>query len=224
MISDTGEGVIGAMEIYLKQLELGPMQNFIYLIGDPASREAAVVDPGWEVPAILQAAQQDGYRLTAAFVTHHHFDHVGGLPELLRALDIPVHVHRDDAPLVKIAPSSLRTVSGGETVQVGRVPLTLIHTPGHTPGSQCLLAGGHLLSGDTLFIRACGRCDLPGGDPRQLYDSLTTKLKRLSDETTLCPGHHYAEVPTAPLGEEKRLNPFMSAATLHEFLRLVGAR
>ena len=210
--------------IYLKQLELGPMQNFIYLIGDPATREAAVVDPGWDVPQILTAAERDGYRLTKAFVTHHHFDHVQGLSALLAAVDVPVYVHREDAPWLEIGPSSLKPMRGGDTVQVGGLAVTLIHTPGHTPGSQCLLAGGRLLSGDTLFIRACGRCDLPGGDPRQLYESLTTKLKRLSDETTLCPGHHYADVPTAPLGEEKRLNPFMSAATLPDFLRLVGAR
>ena len=222
MISDTGEGVIGAMEIYLKQLELGPMQNFIYLIGDPASREAAVVDPGWEVPAILQAAQQDGYRLVAAFVTHHHFDHVGGLPELLRALDIPVHVHRDDAPLVKIARSSLRIVSGGETVQVGRVPLTLIHTPGHTPGSQCLLVNGRLLTGDTLFIKACGRWDLPGGDPAQLYDSLNVKLKALDEATVVYPGHNYADRPTSTIGEEKRTNPFLQFVSVQDFLRMVA--
>src|SRR3989338_3785004 len=94
--------------LYLKQLELGPMQNFIYLIGDPATREAAVVDPGWEVPKILDAARQDGYKLTAAFVPHHHFDHTRGLDELLQAADVPVYVHEADAPLLTIARSSLK--------------------------------------------------------------------------------------------------------------------
>ena len=207
---------------YFKQLELGPMQNFIYLIGDPSTREAAVVDPGWEVPRILEAAQRDGYRLTKAFVTHHHFDHVMGLAELLKAMDLPVYVHQDDAAFLDVARSSLKPVSGGETIEVGRLPVRLLHTPGHTPGSQCLVVNGHLLSGDTLFIRACGRCDLPGSDPRALYDSLTKKLKPLEDSVTLCPGHHYAEVPTALLGEEKQRNPFLRAATVGEFLRLVG--
>ena len=209
--------------MYLKQLELGPMQNFIYLIGDPESREAAVVDPGWEVPKILKAAEQDGYRLTKAFVTHHHFDHVMGLGELLKALDLPIYVHRDDAPLLDVARSSLRPMAGGETVPVGKMPVTLIHTPGHTEGSQCLLVNGRLLSGDTLFIRACGRCDLPGSDPAKLYDSLTRKLKPLDDTTVLCPGHNYADVPTSALGEEKRTNPFLAVPTLPDFLRLVGA-
>ncbi len=207
---------------YLKQLELGPMQNFIYLIGDPATREAAVVDPGWEVPRILQAAEQDGYRLTKAFVTHHHFDHVMGLEPLLKAIDMPVYVHRDDAPLLEVARSSLKPVAGGETIRVGQVPVALIHTPGHTEGSQCLLVNGRLLSGDTLFIRACGRCDLPGGDPRKLYESFAKQLKVLDDETIVCPGHNYADVPTSSVAQEKRTNPFFAAPTLQDFLRLVG--
>ena len=198
------------------------MQNFVYLVGDPQRREAAVVDPGWEVPAILAAAKQDGYRITAAFVTHHHFDHVQGLGELLEAVDVPVYAHRADAPEVGIARSSLKPIAGGDTVLVGGVPVTLIHTPGHTPGSQCLLVDGRLFSGDTLFIGSCGRCDLPGGDPTQLYESLAKQLRPLDDETVLYPGHHYAPEPHVALGAEKRSNPFLSAATLHDFLRLVG--
>ena len=210
-------------DIYLKQLELGPMQNFVYLIGDPESREAAVVDPGWEVPRILEAAAQDGYRLTKAFVTHHHFDHVMGLAELLQAADIPVHVHRDDASFLQgVARSSLKPVGGGDTIPVGRVPVSLLHTPGHTPGSQCLLVNGRLLSGDTLFIRACGRCDLPGGNPALLYDSLVNTLKALDEATILYPGHHYADTPTSTIGAEKRTNPFLQIPTLQEFLRVVG--
>ena len=229
-----------APSIYFNQLELGPMQNFVYLIGDPATREAAVVDPGWEVPRILEAAERDGYRLTKAFVTHHHFDHVMGLEELLSAADLPVYVHRNDAPLLEAHRAHLTPVSGGETVHVGRVPVSLLHTPGHTPGSQCLLVHsspsletapggqneghrGRLLSGDTLFIGACGRCDLPGGDPAQLYDSLTKTLSALDDETVLCPGHNYADAVTTTLGQEKRSNPYLKAQTLQAFLRLVGA-
>lgn len=207
---------------YLKQLELGPMQNFIYLIGDPATREAAVVDPGWEVPAILTQLEEDGYTLTKAFVTHHHFDHVMGLNPLLEAADVPVHVHRDDASYLEIQRSSVKEVSGGDTIQVGGLPVKLIHTPGHTQGSQCLLVNDRLLSGDTLFIRACGRCDFPDSDPKQLYNSLANTLRPLHNDTVLCPGHNYAEVPTVRLGEEKRNNPFLSSPTLHDFLQLVG--
>lgn len=209
--------------LYLKQLELGPMQNFIYLVGDPATREAAVVDPGWEVPKILKAAEEDGYRITKAFATHHHFDHVMGLEALLKAVDVPVYVHRHDAPMIQVESRSLKTVTGGETISVGDVAIQLIHTPGHTPGSQCLLVNGRLLSGDTLFIKACGRCDLPGSDPRQMYESLTKTLKALDDATVLYPGHNYAEKPVSNIGEEKRTNPFLKIPTQQDFLRLVGA-
>ena len=209
--------------LYLKQLELGPMQNFIYLVGDPQAREAAIVDPGWEVPRILKALEADGYRATKVFISHHHFDHVMGLNDLLKAVDVPVYVHEAEVPHLKIEGGTLKPLKGGETVQVGQVPVTIIHTPGHTPGSQCLLVNGRLLSGDTLFIKGCGRCDLPGGDPATLYESLTKKLKPLDDETILCPGHNYAEVPTSRLGDEKRANPFLASPTLQDFLRMVGA-
>ena len=207
------------------------MQNFIYLIGDPATREAAVVDPGWEVPKILDAVRQDGYKLTAAFVTHHHFDHTQGLNELLQAADVPVYVHEADAPLLTIARSSLKPVSGGETIPVGRIPLTLIHTPGHTEGSQCLMVdastslgtGGILLTGDTLFIKACGRWDLPGGDPAKLYDSLNVKLKALDEATVVYPGHNYADRPVSTIGEEKRENPFLQPPSREAFLRAISA-
>ena len=210
-------------DIYFKQLELGPMQNFIYLIGDPVTREAAVIDPGWEVPTILATAQQDGYRLTKAFVTHHHFDHVMGLSELLHAVDIPVYVNQHDAPLVEISSSARKPLRGGDEVTIGTLPVRLLHTPGHTPGSQCLLVRDRLLSGDTLFIGSCGRCDLPGGSPTQLYESLSQRLRQLDDQTVLCPGHHYAPEVTVLLGREKQHNPFLAATTLQRFLRLVGA-
>ena len=209
--------------LYLKQLELGPMQNFIYLLGDPAAREAAVVDPGWEAPKIVAAADADGYRITKVFLTHSHFDHVMGLGQLLSAVDVPVYVHEDELPFLDFDRSNLKTIRHGETVDVGRVPVQLIHTPGHTPGSQCLLAHGRLLSGDTLFIRACGRCDLPGGDPAKLYESLHHTLKKLDDGTIVLPGHNYASEPTSTIGDEKQQNPFLKIPTEQEFLRLVGA-
>ena len=209
--------------IYLKQLELGPMQNFVYLIGDPQTKEAAVIDPGWEVPKILAAAEAEGYRLTRVLLTHSHFDHVMGLGALLKAVDVPVHIHETEASALPVAPSSLQVVRHGDTIQVGQVPVTLIHTPGHTPGSQCLLVNGRLLSGDTLFIGGCGRCDLPGGDPRALYHSLTHTLQHLDDQTVLYPGHNYAPSPHSTLGQEKHDNPFLQPENLEQFLRLVGA-
>jgi len=198
------------------------MQNFIYLLGDPATREAAVVDPGWEVPKIVETLQQDGYRLSQVFVTHAHFDHVMGLGTLLNAADVPVYVNRYEAPALEIDSSNLKPLDHGEIVHVGTIPVTLLHTPGHTPGSQCLLVGERLLSGDTLFIRGCGRCDLPGGDPKALYESLTGRLKKLDEQTVVYPGHNYAEAPSSTLADEKRENPFLRAETLQEFFGLIG--
>ena len=208
--------------LYFKQLELGPLQNFVYLVGDPQTRQAAIIDPGWEVPTILRTLQEDGYQPAKVFVTHTHFDHVQGLEELLRTHDVPVHVHGAEAAQLPVEDGTLRPISGGETVSVGRVPLALIHTPGHTPGSTCLLVHGRLLSGDTLFIRGCGRCDLPGGDPSALYHSLSQTLHRLEDDTVLCPGHNYAPWPTMQLGEEKQHNPFLASSSLEGFLRMTG--
>ena len=207
---------------YFKRLELGPMQNFTYLIGDSSQKKAAVVDPGWEVPVILEQVRQDGYELVGAFATHHHFDHVTGLSELLKSADIPVYVHEKDAPMLNIKRASLKATQDGQIIPVGGLPVTVMHTPGHTPGSQCLLAENHLFSGDTLFIGACGRCDLPGGNAEELYQTLSGKLRLLDDKIILCPGHNYADVPSVSLGEEKQSNPFLAAKNLQVFLHLVG--
>jgi glyoxylase-like metal-dependent hydrolase (beta-lactamase superfamily II) len=199
------------------------MQNFIYLLGDPQTREAAVVDPGWEVDKILAAAAADGYQLTRVILTHTHFDHVLGLVPLLKAMDLPVHVHHTEAHALDVAPSSIRMTDHGDDVSIGSLRAQLIHTPGHTPGSQCLLVDGRLVTGDTLFVNACGRWDLPGGDARELYNSLAQRLKPLEDDTIVYPGHNYAETPTSTIGHEKRRNPFMRPASVNDFLRLVGA-
>lgn len=208
--------------VYLKQLQLGPMQNFVYLLGDPATREAAVIDPGWEAPLILQTVRADGYTLTKAFVTHHHFDHTRALGELLAAVDLPVYVNRHDAPQLQLEPGSIKILDDGDRVEVGTIPVTAIHTPGHTPGSQCLLAMGRVFSGDTLFINAVGRWDLPGGDPAALHGSLMDKVAVLPDETVVCPGHDYADRPTSTILDQKRTNPFLQIPTVEEFLRKVG--
>ena len=124
--------------------------------------------------------------------------------------------------MLNVEQTTLRAIEHGEVIQVGAIPITLIHTPGHSPGSQCLLVGDQLLSGDTLFIGACGRCDLPGGDPKELYHSLSQRLKKLDDHTRVYPGHNYAPVVQSTIAEEKQRNPFLHAATLEEFLQLIG--
>lgn len=223
-------------ELYFKQLQLGPMQNFVYLLGDPVTREAAAVDPAWDVDAILRVLEADGMTLTKAFVTHYHQDHLGGdlfgnhiqgAAELLeRNQKVKVHVHKAEAGYVHriagLSDSDLVQDEGGDDVAVGNLRVKIIHTPGHTPGSQCFLVDGRLVSGDTLFIGSCGRVDLPGSDPAAMYDSLVNKLKRLPDDTVLYPGHDYAGQPTSTIGHEKRRNMFLRFDRLEDFLGMMG--
>jgi glyoxylase-like metal-dependent hydrolase (beta-lactamase superfamily II) len=216
--------------IYLKQMELGPMQNFIYLVGDPATRQCVVVDPAWEIDAIVKTAAADDMTIIAALITHTHQDHVGGhlfgmnipgVEELLEKVKAKVYVHKAEREFLKGFGSDLVRVDNNDTLPVGRLNLTFLHTPGHTPGSQCFLVDGRLISGDTLFIGSCGRTDLPGSDPSEMYYSLTQRLYKLPDETILFPGHNYGG-PSSTLGDEKRGNPFMRFASLGEFLRMMG--
>jgi hydroxyacylglutathione hydrolase len=216
--------------VYLKQIELGPMQNFVYLIGDQASRECVVVDPAWEIEGITDLAAADDMRLVGALVTHTHQDHVGGhlfgqdipgVEDLLARHPMKVYVHKDEREFLKGYGSDLVPVQGGDTLRVGSVEVTFLHTPGHTPGSQCFLLDGCLVSGDTLFIRSCGRTDLPGSDPKEMYTSLTQRLGALPDETVVLPGHNYGGSQTT-IGAEKRLNPMMRFPTMTDFLRVMG--
>ena len=214
----------------IKQLELGPMQNFVYLIGDSLTRQCVVVDPAWEIDAIVDEAAADGMEITGALVTHTHQDHVGGhlfghdipgVAELLGKVKAKVYVHKAEREFLRGMSSDVTKVEGGDTIQVGRFPLTFIHTPGHTPGSQCFLVDGRLVSGDTLFIRSCGRTDLPGSDPKEMYTSLTQRLGALPDETVVLPGHNYGGSHTT-IGAEKRQNPMMRFASMTDFLRAMG--
>ncbi|MDX2014587.1 MAG: MBL fold metallo-hydrolase [Myxococcaceae bacterium] len=207
--------------LYVRQLELGPMKNFVYLVGAQESAEVVVVDPAWDVAAICRAAEADGKRLSAVFLTHHHFDHLNGVPELLRTDDVPVYAQRaevDFAEAVQKFGSAVKPVGPGDTFRVGAAELTCVHTPGHTPGSQCLLTRNALVSGDTVFVNACGRCDLSGGDAAQMYDSLHRVLGALPGETLLYPGHDYGDVRVSSLERERRHNPYFQLAQLEAFV------
>jgi glyoxylase-like metal-dependent hydrolase (beta-lactamase superfamily II) len=210
-------------ELYLKQLLLGPMENFVYLIGAAGAKEVAVIDAAWEPRQILEAAERDGKVVTHLLVTHSHFDHVNGLEQMLEHTQARVVANRDEVDFsdpLRAFGKDLLAVQAGEVVQVGPLGVRCLHTPGHTPGSQCFHVEDSLLSGDTLFIRACGRCDLPGGDPEKMFDSLVQVLSRLPDRTTLYPGHDYADRPISTIGDEKRDNPYLQAHDLKGFLAL----
>jgi hydroxyacylglutathione hydrolase len=220
--------------LYFKQIEIGPMQNYVYLIGSTETRKVAVVDAAWEIDTILKIAAEDDVEITHAFVTHTHPDHVGGrfsgieipgVDELLSKCKLKVVVHKAEADALKgLSPSDVIKAESGDKIDVGGVEIQLLHTPGHTPGSQCFLVDNRIVSGDTLFIDACGRVDFPGGNAEQMYNSLTQKLMALPDETILFPGHNYARLSHATLGEQKKTNPYLRFASLKQFLSAMGYR
>jgi glyoxylase-like metal-dependent hydrolase (beta-lactamase superfamily II) len=228
-------------DLYFRQIPVGQMANFAYLIGSRSTREALVVDPAWSVDTLLDTAEADGMTVTGALVTHYHQDHVGGeifglsiegVPRLLERNPVPIHVNEHEADGLRqvtgASASDLVVHAGGDALTLGEVRVRMIHTPGHTPGSQCFLVEtgsgpSSLVSGDTLFLGSCGRVDLPGADPEAMYRSLNVTLREMPDETLLFPGHLYASEPSSSMGEQKRTNPFLRVTSLDQFLSFMGA-
>lgn len=205
-------------DLYIKQIQAGPMENFIYLIGDRSERKCVMVDPAWEVGRVLNLAAEDGMEVIGGLATHYHYDHINGAEDLLKKIKGKIYIHKFEGPYLKGMKADLELVDSGMSIRVGSIQITFMHTPGHTPGSQCFLVDNRLVSGDTLFIGACGRCDLPGGDAEELFRSLE-KLCALPDSTVLLPGHNYADEPSTTLGEEKKSNPYLKIKSVHNFMR-----
>ncbi|KAL2635672.1 hypothetical protein R1flu_007151 [Riccia fluitans] len=201
------------------------MQNYIYLIGDARTRECVVIDAAWDVKGIRSVMAADNMKLVGAVVTHYHFDHVGGVPpppfnalgikvpgifEIATEDRVKVYVNKTDAETVRtkcgLPAESLELLEDSAVVSIGSVKLHFIHTPGHTPGSQCIHVprkdGDLLISGDTLFIGSCGRLDLPDCDAKAMFNSLQKKLASLPDSTRVYPGHDYGG-PYTTIADEK---------------------
>jgi glyoxylase-like metal-dependent hydrolase (beta-lactamase superfamily II) len=212
------------------------MVNFVYLVGDRETGEAVVIDPAYDIDGLLDLLAADDLRLVGALATHYHPDHVGGdmmgysiqgVARLLERTSVPIHVQADEAVWVQrvtgATENDLVEHVSGDVVRVGEIPIELIHTPGHTPGSQCFLVDNRLVAGDTLFLEGCGRTDLPGGDPGALYESLTQKLAKVPDDATLFPGHLYSMEPSASMADTRAHNFVFRPQTQREFLMLMGA-
>ncbi len=207
------------------------MRNHVYVVGDALSREVVLVDPAYDIAGLLGWLDGQGLRLSAVVATHYHADHVGGevfgehvqgLVDLLGLVDVPVHVQKEEVPWVADmcgAPASaLVPHKDADVVKVGSVELQLLHTPGHTPGSQCIWVGDNLVTGDTLFLDGCGRTDLPGADGEAMYLSLR-RLAALPARLVVWPGHHYSYARSAPLEELKHTNPVLGPLAQNEWLR-----
>ncbi len=223
--------LLGGRDFALDDPMARQMVNFVYVVGDRETGEAVLVDPAYRPGELVELVHADGLRVVGAFATHYHFDHVGGrfmdreiegLRELLEVVDVPVHVQREEAPWIQrsieIGADALVEHDSGDVVRVGELDITLLHTPGHTPGSQCLLVEGRLISGDTLFLEGCGRTDLPGSDPAEMYRTLTQRLSAVSSDTVLYPGHDYASEPSAALSEVRATNCVLTPRTSDEWL------
>lgn len=233
-------------QFYFKQLLAGvhvaeedvsarQMANFIYLLGDRESRECLVVDPAWDIDGLLRVVQEDDMKLVGALVTHYHPDHVGGsifgmtisgLSELMEKNPVPVYVNKHEADgllqVTGLSESDLRRLDGEDKVKVGCVEVACLHTPGHTPGSQCFRVDDYLIAGDTLFLQGCGRVDLPGGNSEELFHTLTRRLAKIQDEIILFPGHNYGGKPSAPMGEVRQTNSFLQINRLEDWLQFMG--
>ena len=226
--------LLSGLDFALDDLVAEQMVNFVYAFGDRETGDAVLVDPAYRPTELVDIVESDGMRVSAVFATHYHPDHVGGnlggraqidgIIELLERIDVPIHVQGDEVEWVTrvtgVGADSLIAHDAGDVVEVGDFDVTLIHTPGHTPGSQCLLVDGRLISGDTLFLDGCGRTDLPGSDPNEMYRTLTQRLSNISDDTVLFPGHLYSADPSAPMGDVRRSNRALVPASAEQWLAM----
>ena len=210
------------------------MVNFSYAIGDRSTGEAVLVDPAYAVGELVDLVEAEGLRVSGVLATHYHADHVGGsmmghtiegVANLLERSSVPIHVNKHEVPWVVrttgLTEADLVAHESGDVVTVGEIDITLVHTPGHTPGSQCFLTLGCLVSGDTLFLDGCGRTDLPGSDPAQMYDSLTL-LSSLPDNTVVLPGHRYSEAPAAQMSDVRDSNYVFRPRTREQWMMMFG--
>ena len=222
-------------ELIIEQIPIGPMENFAYLVGSKLSREVAVIDPAWDIDALLNLIDEKGYILTAALVTHYHPDHCGGsfggntvagVADLLEKREVRIYTHKLESDGLKkvtgISETDMVKVESGDKLEIGDVEVEFLHTPGHTPGSQCFKIKQNLVSGDTLFVDGCGRVDLPGSNSEDMFHSLQ-KLATLPDDTLLLPGHNYSAVPHATMGKTKQSNTYMRIGDLETWKTLMGS-
>jgi glyoxylase-like metal-dependent hydrolase (beta-lactamase superfamily II) len=221
-------------ELIVEQIEIGPMQNFTYIVGSRTTREVAIVDPAWDIEGLVNHINEKGYTLTGALVTHYHQDHIGGsfsgnqiagLAELMALNPVKVYAHKEEASgVVKvsgISDTDISKVESGDRLKIGEIEVEFLHTPGHTPGSQCFRIHNTLVSGDTLFINGCGRVDLPGSNSDDMYHSIQ-KLASLPDDTLLLPGHNYSGIPNATIAETKGQNAYMNIKDLETWRSFMG--
>ncbi len=200
-------------------LELGPMENFVYLIEDIKTKRTALVDPAWSPDAIFALADKNGLNITDILLTHSHDDHINAIDDILQRCDAEIHLTHAEAKHWGSTQFKSSLHYGGDQLRLGDTNIEILHTPGHTPGSACYKAGDQLITGDTMFVFGCGRCDMTGGDPNVMFETLNKIKRNLPGDTEILPGHNYAVKPTASLDEQIEGNPFMHFDQAEDFVK-----
>ena len=203
----------------VKTFDVGPMLNIVYLIWDNTTKDAAIVDPAWDLTEVLNFTTQNGLKLRKILLTHSHHDHVNSIDILLKEYDLPIYINKFEASFWKKKYDNLIITGSNDTFSLGKSFVSTIHTPGHTPGSCCYSFDENLIAGDTLFVFGCGRCDLHGGNPEEMYNSLKNLKTNLSQNTIIMPGHNYSIKRQSTIGEEITGNPFFSFDNLKDFVQ-----
>jgi hydroxyacylglutathione hydrolase len=200
------------------QIEVGQMANFSYLVADEESGEAAIIDPSWDLDKIFQTLKKKDWLAKYIINTHTHFDHVIGNQQMAELTGAKIVQHKNSQLDKDIA------VSDGDMIEIGGIRLRVLHTPGHSKDSICLLYDDQfILTGDTLFVGNCGRVDLPGSDAREMYYSLFNRLAKLDENLIVYPGHNYGPTSTSTIGHEKKTNYVLKPRSKQEFLELMIA-
>lgn len=194
--------------MFIKQVEVGGMLNFAYIIGDQETKEGIIIDPSWEPERLYGIAKEEGIAIKYIINTHCHEDHVNGNRKMKELSGAVIAIHEAESKYLRhfFPPEADMKLNDSDTINLGKVSVSVLHTPGHSPGSICLMVGNNLFTGDTLFVGSCGRTDLPGGDDSEFRKTMN-KLKNLSDSITVNPGHNYGDTPVSTIGKEKLLNP-----------------
>jgi glyoxylase-like metal-dependent hydrolase (beta-lactamase superfamily II) len=212
------------------------MRNFTYAFGDRESGDAMLVDPAYRPSELIDMVASDDMVVRGVIATHYHPDHVGGklmtqqhvagVAELREIVEVPIHVQAEELEWITartgLGENAFAVHHDRDVLKLGDVDVTLLHTPGHTPGSQCILVEGRLLSGDTLFIDGCGRTDFPGGDANEMYRSLSERLVEIEDSTVLYPGHLYSPEPSLSMGMVRERNFVLAPRSSEQWLAAFG--
>lgn len=201
-------------------LELGPMENFVYVIEDHATKNAAIVDPAWDVDEIMSLCRLKGLTVTDILITHCHHDHINGIGETLNQTDAQVHLMKAENDYWSPDIVKPHTLHGGDSIMLGKTEIQALHTPGHSKGSACFKIGDQLITGDTMFVFGCGHCRLGGSDPEVLFNTLKKLKQEIPPDTHILPGHNYAPIhPTITMAEQVHGNPFLHFDNSYEFIK-----